>query len=71
MIVNELRGFADAWDKDHPEDVSYAVLVMSKGQKSEDVLTEVRKLGYVGYVRMTEIGEEVVVIDAPPDRQDR
>ena len=66
MIVNELRGFADKWDEKHPMDASYAVLVMTEGQKSEEVLAEVHKLGYACYVRTTELGEEVVVIDAPP-----
>jgi hypothetical protein len=63
LIVNECRDLLDELDKTHAEQDAYICLVVSANQSSEELLSKIKTLGYMGFIQTTTLGEEVVITD--------
>jgi hypothetical protein len=66
MTLDELQPFLDVMAKKHPGQCGYVSFLIPEGPAREDVeelLKEIRAMGYAAFVRTGPFDEEVVVTD--------
>lgn len=67
MIVNEAREFIEKWDYDHAEHKAAVFLPIPEGTDVDEMLHEIRRLGYVSHMETGAYGNVVVVTDKVGD----
>lgn len=67
MIVNEAREFIEKWDEKHPMNKAAVFLPVPDGADVDEMLHEIRRLGYVSHMETGAYGNVVVVTDKVGD----